>query len=413
MVGANFKEHLYNLACVLKRLREAGLKLKPAKCNLLQKEVRYLGHVISENGISIDPVKTDAIRKWPTPQCRREILQFLGLANYYRRFIKDFASVSRPLQRLTEKNAPFSWTEQCQKAFDDLRNCLVKAPILAYPDYTKPFVLDTDASNSEIGAVLSQVQENGTECVVAYASRALTRQEQKYCVTRRELLAVVEFTHHFRPYLLGRQFTLRTDHGSLVWLKIFKEPEGQLARWLEKLQEYDFIVMHRQGSRHGNADALSRIPCKQCGRGDRCGNEEDQVVEIGAITGPFLQQPNNLGEVQRLQAEDDDISPVLNAVKEGNVPPGDTTKSWSRESRLLLQQWEMLTIKHDALWRQFSDGKKVRLQLVLPSRLHKKVIRDLHEGAGGVWASGRRKSAVSAQRTILLARLWRGSKNMV
>ena len=308
-------------------------------------------------------------------------MQFLGLANYYRRFIKDFASVSRPLQRLTEKNAPFCWTEQCQKAFDDLRNCLVNAPILAYPDYTKPFVLDTDASNSGIGAVLSQVQDDGTECVVAYASRSLTRQEQKYCVTRRELLAVVEFTHHFRPYLLGREFTLRTDHGSLDWLRNFKEPKGQLARWLEKLQEYDFIVMHRQGSRHGNADALSRIPCKQCGRGDRCGNEDDQVVEIGAITGPFLQQLNNLGEVQRLQAEDDDIAPVLNAVKEGNVPPGDTTKSWSRDSRLLLQQWEMLTIKHDALWRQFSDGKKVRLQLVLLSRLHKKVIRDLHEGA--------------------------------
>ena len=99
VVGANFKEHLYNLACVLKRLREAGLMLKPTKCNLLQKEVRYLGHVISENGISTDPITTDAIRKWPTPQCRREILQFLGLANYYRRFIKDFASVSRPLQQ--------------------------------------------------------------------------------------------------------------------------------------------------------------------------------------------------------------------------------------------------------------------------------------------------------------------------
>ena len=141
----------------------------------------------------------------------------------------------------------------------------------------------------------------------------------------------MEFTHHFRPYLLGREFTLRTDHGSLVWLKNFKEPEGQLARWLEKLQEYDFIVMHRQGSRHGNADALSRIPCKQCGRGDRCGNEDDQVVEIGAITGPFLQQLNNLGEVQRLQAEDDDIAPVLNAVKEVNVPPGDTIPSLGAE----------------------------------------------------------------------------------
>ena len=120
----------------------------------------------------------------------------------------------------------FHWNELCQSAFDELCRCLVSSPVLAYPDC---FVLDTDASDVGIGAVLSQPSEDGSERVIAYASRSLTRQEQIYCVTRRELLAVVEFTHHFRPYLLGKQFTLRTDHGSLVWLQSFKEPEGQLS----------------------------------------------------------------------------------------------------------------------------------------------------------------------------------------
>ena len=132
------------------------------------------------------------------------------------------------------------------------------SPVLAYPDYTKQFLLDTDASDYGIGVMLSQVNDDGSEYVIAYGSRSLSRQEQRYCVTRRELLAVVEFVQHFRQYLLGREFTLRTDHGSLVWLKNFKEPEGQLARWLERLAEYNFTVVHRRGSQHNNADALSK-----------------------------------------------------------------------------------------------------------------------------------------------------------
>eukprot|EP00731_Ephydatia_muelleri_P009815 Em0005g401a len=181
----------------VRRLREAGLRVKPSKCRFLQKEVKFLGHVVSENGISTDPGKTEAIQKWPVHRSRRELQQFLGLANYYRRFIKSFALIAKPLQYLTEKNAPFEWTAACQKSFDDLRKCLTSAPILAYPDHSKPFLLDTDASDVGIGAVLSQIPES----VIAYASRSLSRQEQKYCVTRKELLAVVEFTF---PTLLVR-----------------------------------------------------------------------------------------------------------------------------------------------------------------------------------------------------------------
>ena len=163
----------------------------------------------------------------------------MGLASYYRRFIKDFASIAALFHKLTERqsHSRFQWTSQCQEAFDCLKNRLVSPPVLALPDWSQPFLLDTDASDTGIGAVLSQVQE-GKECVIAYASRSLTKSERNYCVTRRELLAVVTFLQHFRPYLLGAPFTIRTDHGALSWINKFKEPEGQIARWVQKLQEY-------------------------------------------------------------------------------------------------------------------------------------------------------------------------------
>ena len=207
VIGRTFEQHLSNLGTVLSRLRQAGLKLQPAKCKLCQKEVRFLGHVISENGIATDPEKTAVIATWPVPESKKNIKQFLGLANYYRRFIKDFGTTAKPLQRLLEKNIAFEWTQQCQGAFDHLRKCLMTTPILAFPDHSRHFMLDTDASDTGIGAILSQVQDDGGEAVIAYASRSLSRQEQRYCVTRRELLAVVEFIHHFRQYLLGVHFT--------------------------------------------------------------------------------------------------------------------------------------------------------------------------------------------------------------
>ena len=155
---------------------------------------------------------------WPIPTCQRDVQCFLGLANYYCRFVKDYANIARPLHRLTEKNAIFKWTKECQQSFDNLRERLISAPILAFPDCSKPFILDTDANNTGIGAVLSQKQEVGTERVIAYASRVLSKAERRYYVTRRELLAVVFFIDDFRHYLIGRSFTLRTDHGSLTWL---------------------------------------------------------------------------------------------------------------------------------------------------------------------------------------------------
>ena len=208
IMGNTFLDHLNNLQHVFHRIRAAGLKLQPNKCALCQKEVSFLGYIISQAGISTDLRKTERVISWPLPTSKHEVQQFLGLANYYRRFIKNFAKIAKPLHKLTEKSAPFLWTAECQLAFDNLKQSLTSAPVLAHPDYNKPFILDTDASQTGIGAVLSQVQDDGCERVIAYASKTLSRQERHYCVTRLELLAVVTFVHNFRPYLLGRKFLL-------------------------------------------------------------------------------------------------------------------------------------------------------------------------------------------------------------
>ncbi|XP_018651543.1 LOW QUALITY PROTEIN: KRAB-A domain-containing protein [Schistosoma mansoni] len=257
------EQHNANLRAVLQRIKQHNLKVKPSKCRLLQKEVLFLGHRITEDGVATDKEKTSAIINWPQPKSAEEVRSFLGLASYYRRFVRDFASLAAPLHRLTHKGRKFLWTTECQQAFNTLKSCLAAPPILAFPDTSDKggeFILDTDASSSAIGAVLSQTTQDGQERVIPYASRRLDKRETRYSTTRREMLALVKFLQHFRHYLLGRPFRVRTDHRALQWLRSFREPEGQVARWQERLQEFDFTCEYRPGSRHTNADALSRIP---------------------------------------------------------------------------------------------------------------------------------------------------------
>ena len=379
VVGRSFEEHLLNLQSVFERLRDAGLKLKPKKCAFLKSEVRYLGHVVSREGISTDPAKIDKVADWPIPTCTKEVQQFLGFANYYRRFIREFSQIAKPLHRLTERNFKFKWTPECQQSFEELKVKLTTTPILAYPDYNKPFLLDTDASDVGIGAVLSQRDEEGHEKVVAFASRSLTKAERKYCVTRRELLAVVVFTQHFRPYLLGREFTLRTDHSSLTWLQTFKDPEGQLARWLEKLQQFTFTIVHRQGKKHSNADALSRLPCNQCGR------EDIATVSHVAHTPPEPPCSTNSTNLREMQLQDGDIQIVLRAIESQKKPSVEEQKAQSLETRRLLQLWDQLLVRDGVLFRQWesADGYRKINQLIMPKSERQKVLSELHEGVTG------------------------------
>jgi hypothetical protein len=336
--------------------------------------------------ISTDPGKIDKVVNWSEPTSTKEVQQFVGFANYYRRFIQAFSQIAKPLHRLTERNCPFKWTPECQQSFDKLKAKLTTAPVLAYPDYSRPFILDTDASDFGIGAVLSQKDDEGRERVIAFASRSLSKAERRYCVTRRELLAVVVFTQHFRPYLLGREFTLRTDHGSLTWLQSFRDPEGQLARWLEKLQQFNFNIVHRQGKSHQNADALSRLPCNQCGR------EHQVVAHISQTSGS---QSHQL-EMRKLQQEDPDLNIVLKAKEKEAKPEADEQKAQTLESRRLLQLWEQLVVRNGVLFRQWEsqDGSRMVYQLVMP-KSERENVKKLHKWWTGPFKVVKRLSEVT------------------
>ena len=263
--SASFEEHLARLGEVLDRLIDAGLKVKASKCQLGRRRIGFLGHVVSKDGVQTDPAKVEAVESWPEPISSSEVRSFLGLAGYYRAFVPNFSTIAKPLSALAEKGRAFAWSAECGEAFSKLKELLTQSPILAFPHAEGQLILDTDASNTGLGVVLAQEQA-GQERVLAYGSRTLSKPERNYCVTRRELLAIVFGLRKFRHYLIGRPVRVRTDHSSLRWLLDFKEPEGQLARWLQVISTYDLVIQHRPGKLHGNADGLSRRPCKQCGR---------------------------------------------------------------------------------------------------------------------------------------------------
>lgn len=211
------------LTKLLGRLKTAGLTLQPDKCFFLRQEITYLGHLITEVGVKPDPRKTEAVAKFPTPRNRKNIKQLLGLVGYYRRFIQNFAKLSKPLTNLLKKDTPFFWGDLQQTTFETLRNILCTEPLLRYPNFEEKFIVTSDASNFAVGAVLSQ-GPIGKDLPIAYASRTLCEAEINYSAIEKEFLAVVFRVEHFRPYLYDRKFTLVTDHKPLLWFNKLKDP---------------------------------------------------------------------------------------------------------------------------------------------------------------------------------------------
>lgn len=251
-------QHINKLKTIFDTLRKANLKVQLDKSEFLKKEVLYLGHTITPEGLKPNEDKIDAILKYPLPKTTTEIKSFLGLIGYYRKFIKDFAKITKPMTNCLKKNVKIELNDEYIKSFETCKALLTNAPLLQYPNFDKPFILTTDASNYAIGAVLSQ-GTIGNDKPVAYASRTLNGTETKYSTVEKELLAILWAVKYFRPYLYGRKFQIYTDHRPLTWLYSLTEPNSKLTRWRLRLQEYDFEVVYRSGKQNSNADALSRI----------------------------------------------------------------------------------------------------------------------------------------------------------
>jgi hypothetical protein len=256
--STSLQEHMINLEKVFQKLRESNFKIQMDKSEFLKLETAYLGHVITREGIKPNPEKIVAIQKYPIPKTPKEIKQFLGLIGYYRKFIPDFSRVTKPFTQCLKKGKKITFDAEYNNCFEQCKQLLTNDPILQYPDFSKEFILTTDASNVALGAILSQ-GTIGADKPVCYASRTLNDSELNYSTIEKELLAIVWATKYFRPYLFGRKFKVVTDHKPLQWVMNLKEPNSRLTRWKIKLSEYDFSVIYKKGISNTNADALSRV----------------------------------------------------------------------------------------------------------------------------------------------------------
>ncbi|KAG5862597.1 hypothetical protein JTB14_017174 [Gonioctena quinquepunctata] len=222
------------------------------------KELQFLGYVVDENGLHVDPGKVEVILQIPTPSKISEVRSLIGTASWYRRFIPNFSTVIQPLTKLLKKNTKFVWTPRQEAALREVKEHLISAPVMACRNFDLPFIVQTDASGYGIGAVLTQNHPDVGERVVSYLSRSLTKQERKFSTTERECLAVIWSIEKLRPYIEGTHFTVVTDHWSLCWLNNLKDPTGRLGRWSLKLQQYSFDLVHRKGKENVVPDMLSR-----------------------------------------------------------------------------------------------------------------------------------------------------------
>lgn len=392
--SSSFADHLQDVRTVLERLQSANLKIKPSKCSFFTRKVGYLGHVIEGGQIRPDSSNTKKINDMPLPTTKKEMQSFLGLAGYYRRFIHQFSDMARPLYELTQGKThggqPLELKEEHLKAIRELKERLCTYPVLRLPDFKQPFYVKPDASNYGIGAILMQRDPDGHEHPILYGSRTLSKPERNYSARERELLAMVYFVHHWRPYLLGTKFFVFTDHHSLQWLKNHKDDNPRLSRWIYKLMQYEFDVVHRPGSQHNDADAMSRTPivrtpapiasllksnveygCPEIPLNTEAGkNPEGDITAMhgGGVSGraPVMAAMIDTGtgqwmkseELAKWQLKDPTLRDIWNEVHEGK---GEESK------------WKVV---EECLYKVGND----RLMLVVPKNMREELVRAFHDG---------------------------------
>ena len=432
--SSTFEEHLERLERVLNRLIEYGLKLKPSKCNFFMKEVKYLGHVISERGIETDPDKIKALQEWPVPSNITELRSFLGFAGYYRRFVKNYSKIAGPLysltggrpvkRRKTKKTKPklvpppWHWSEECQQAFEELKYRLSQPPILGYVDFTQPFVVHTDASTKGLGAALCQDQDGQTR-VIAYASRALSKSERNYPAHKLEFLALKwAVTQKFHHYLYGNTFEVHTDNNPLTYVTTTAKLDATGHRWLAALSTFNFKIRYKPGKHNGDADGLSRRPHPEEPTDDD--TQELSIPAIEAIcqyhqtdseylppeglsamaeslgvTSEVMQAdlhpPSGLPSLpsrsmtdwQRMQDRDEIISRACFYKRRGNRPTNEERKTENPEVLIILRDWEKLQFRSDVLHRKrVNSNGETNYQLVLPKACRGEVLNELHDNMG-------------------------------
>ena len=344
-----WEKHLQHIDDVLQRLDKSNFRIKLEKCQFAMETVKFLGHVVSKEGLKMDPEKVMKMRNSSKPRNIKELQRFLGLCNYYRKFVKNFAQITKPLYDL-QTLPEWNWNEHCNNSFDQLIKELTTEPIVSFPDFNQKFILETDASDYAIGAVLSQ-EINGKSNVISYYSKVLSKHQRNYSVTEKECLAVVKAVQHFRQYLFGQQFKIITDHECLTWLKMLKQPAGRLTRWMLALQEFKFEIIYRRGKENIIADALTREPI---------------VRDVYTIFKDF--------DMALEQWSDPDLQPLIKFLLTNKLPHD----KYQQSQLLAMKEHYMVDEKKVLLHINKISSKEIYYQIVVPELLRSLVIRSSH-----------------------------------
>ena len=271
----DFSEHYKHLQMLFQKFRDANLRMNGKKCSFAQDEVKYIGHILSKDGIRIDPSKTEVISSWPRPKTAKQVRSYLGMANSYRRFIHRYSQRSEPLRGLLSKDIKFELGESQESAFQDLKAALLFPPILRFPDSSRPYYLQTDASLEGISYILGQTDDDGRKYAISYEGRGLRPGEKKWSISHLGCLSLLTGIREYHVYLAAAPFVVYTDHISLKDLQSLNvSANNRLERWALALQPYKFTIEHVQGKKLTAADGLSRRPYDE--PGDLSGDEELQ-----------------------------------------------------------------------------------------------------------------------------------------
>ncbi|KAL5267283.1 hypothetical protein ACHWQZ_G004352 [Mnemiopsis leidyi] len=396
MTGSpTFEGMIINLRAVFGRILRSKMLLKPQKCELFQTKLKFLGVMIDKNGLSPCPTKVEAISKMAPPTNVKGIRTFLGMAGFFRRFIKDFSLIAEPLTRLTKKNSRFQWTPVEHKAWQSIINCLTSAPVLRHPNLDKPFWLITDSSAYCIGAILAQKDDEGKMHPVSFGSSILSETQRRWSTVQRELYALVYFCEKYSTFLLNRKFHVITDNKSLLHLDKFKATKNdRLWRWFETLQNYQFTVEYAPTAKNPS-DALSRLPQHDDPLVHTLPeSEKAEIISVHDV-GTQANEPCSTDKSQSVSPQNfvsfhndslklaQENDRVLSTVKSW-LTSGEKPKSSSRLNRDLYtyyHSFERLSLKNDVLyrsWEQKSSEQSLHLACI-PESLQKKVISAAHD----------------------------------
>lgn len=352
--SSDFESHLTDLDVTFQKLKDIGFHLNREKCFFCKPEVKYLGHILTKEGIKIDPEKTSAIMKRPRPKNLKQLMSFLQTCSWFRRFIPNFAKIAKPLSNLTKKSSKWKWTNIENEAYEKLKNMLSSPPVLQQVNETQPFFLRTDASNYAIGAVLLQ-GEKESEHPIEYASRLLIPAERNYSTTEREALAVVWAIQKFRGYIEGSEVTVLTDHQPLRWLFSLKSPTGRLARWAMLLQSYNLCFNYTPGKQNVIADTLSRPPCSQ----DIC----TECCECNAVHIDFPRK--GLEDFRKSQLEDECLKNIISSFE-------------NNDENVFRHTNRGYIMVDGILYRFCSEQDSENGQLVIPKSLRHEILQKYH-----------------------------------